>query len=110
MPTFYDDVLAVARGASVASHLPNGTARLLERRADQQLAGCPGPGGSLELGADRQLALALLTLPGLPFAARHDSPLARLRSTPAKGILCFLACVHHVDHEPDEVLVAIRDR
>ena len=27
-----------------------------------------------------------------------------------EGILCLLASVHHVDHEPHEVLVAIRDR
>ena len=61
---------------------------------------------------DRQLALALLTLTGLPFiAARHDSHLARLRvDAREEGILCFLARIHHVDHEPNEVFVAIRDR
>ena len=85
---------------------------MLERQADQQLAELVQVGRLVELGADRQLALALLTLPGLPFiAARHDSHLARLRvDAREEGILCLLAGVHHVDHEPNEVLVAIRDR
>ncbi|MBK9434671.1 MAG: hypothetical protein IPN52_05985 [Micrococcales bacterium] len=85
---------------------------MLERQADQQLAELVQVGRFVELGADRQLALALLTLPGLPFiAARHDSHLARLRvEAREEGILCLLARVHHVDHEPNEVLIAIRDR
>ena len=85
---------------------------MLERQADQQFAESVEVGRFVELGADCQLALALLTLPGLPFiAARHDSHLASLRvDAREEGILCFLACVHHVDHEPNEVLVAIRDR
>lgn len=85
---------------------------MLECQADQQLAELVQVWRLVELGADRQLALALLTLPGLPFiAARHDSHLARLRvDASEEGILRFLACVHHVDHEPHEVLVAISDR
>ena len=85
---------------------------MLERQADQQFAESVEGGRFVELGADRQLALALLTLPGLPFiAARHDSHLARLRvDAREEGILCFLARIHHVDHEPHEVLIAIRDR
>ena len=85
---------------------------MLERQADQQLAELVQVGRLVELGADRQLALALLALPRLPFiAARHDSHLARLRvDAREEGILCFLARIHHVDHEPNEVFVAIRDR
>jgi len=85
---------------------------LLECQADQQLAELVQVGRFVELGADCQLALALLTLPGLPFiAARHDSHLAGLRvDAREEGILCLLARVHHVDHEPNEVLIAIRDR
>ena len=85
---------------------------MLECQADQQLAELVQVWRLVELGTDRQLALALLTLPGLPFiAARHDSHLASLRvDAREEGILCFLACVHHVVHEPNEVLVAIRDR
>lgn len=85
---------------------------MLECQADQQLAELVQVWRLVELGTDRQLALALLTLPGLPFiAARHDSHLASLRvDAREEGILCLLACVHHVDHEPHEVLIAIRDR
>lgn len=85
---------------------------MLECQADQQLAELVQVWRLVELGADRQFALALLTLPGLPFiAARHDSHLACLRvDAREEDILCFLACVHHVDHEPNEVLVPIRDR
>ncbi len=85
---------------------------MLERQADQQLAELVQVRRFVELGADRQLALVLLTLTGLPFiATRHDSHLAGLRvDAREEGILCFLARVHHVDHEPHEVLVAIRDR
>ena len=85
---------------------------MLERQADQQLAELVQVGRLVELGADRQHALALLTLPGLPFiSARHDSHLADLRvGTREEGILCLLARIHHVDHEPHEVLIAIRDR
>ena len=85
---------------------------MLERQADQQLAELVQVRRFVELGPDRQLALALLALPRLPFiAARHDSHLARLRvDAREEGILCLLACVHHVDHEPHEVLVTIRDR
>ena len=84
---------------------------MLERQADQQFAESVEVGRFVELGADCQLALALLTLPGLPFiAARHDSHLAGLRvDAREEGILCLLACIHHVDHEPHEVLIAIRD-
>jgi len=87
-------------------------ARLLERQADQQLAELVQVGRLVELGADRQLALALLTLTSLPFiATRHDSHLAGLRvDAREEGILGLLARVHHVDHEPNEVLIAIRDR
>ena len=86
--------------------------RLLERQADQQLAELVQVGRLVELGTDRQLALALLALTGLPFiATRHDSHLAGLRvDAREEGILCLLARVHHVDHEPNEVLIAIRDR
>ena len=44
----------------------------------------------MEVSADRQLALALLTLPGLPhIAARHDSHLAVLRiCSREEGIFC----------------------
>ena len=85
---------------------------MLERQADQQLAELVQIRRLVELGADRQLALALLTLPGLPFiAARHDSHLAGLRvDAREEGVLCLLARVHHVDYEPNEVLIAIRDR
>ena len=85
---------------------------MLECQADQQLAELVQVGRFVELGADCQLALALLTLPGRPFiAARHDSHLAGLRvDAREEGILCLLARVHHVDHEPNEVLIAIRDR
>ena len=85
---------------------------MLERQADQQLAELVQVGRLVELGADRQLALALLALTGLPFiATRHDSHLAGLRvDAREEGILRLLACVHHFDHEPNEVLVAIRDR
>ncbi len=85
---------------------------MLERQADQQFAEFVEVGRFVELGADRQLALALLTLPGLPFiAARHDSHLAGLRvDAREEGVLCLLARVHHVDYEPNEVLIAIRDR
>jgi len=85
---------------------------LLERQADQQFAESVEVGRFVELGADCQLALALLTLPGLPFiAARHDSHLAGLRvDAREEGVLCLLARVHHVDYEPNEVLIAIRDR
>ena len=85
---------------------------MLERQADQQLAELVQVGRLVELGADRQLALALLALTGLPFiATRHDSHLAGLRvDAREEGILCLLARVHHVDHEPHEVLIAIRDR
>ena len=84
----------------------------MERQADQQLAELVQVGRLVELGADRQLALALLTLTGLPFiATRHDSHRAGLRiDAREEGILCLLARVHHVDHEPHEVLIAIRDR
>ena len=85
---------------------------MLECQANQQLAELVQVGRFVELGADCQLALALLTLPGLPFkAARHDSHLAGLLvDAREEGILCLLARVHHVDHEPNEVLIAIRDR
>ena len=85
---------------------------MLECQADQQLAELVQVRRFVELGTDRQFALALLALPGLPFiAARHDSHLARLRvDAREEGILCFLARIHHVDHEPNEVLIAIRDR
>ena len=85
---------------------------MLECQADQQLAELVQVGRLVVLGADRQLALALLTLRGLPFiSARHDSHLAGLRvDAREEGILCLLARVHHVDHEPNEVLIAIRDR
>ena len=85
---------------------------MLERQADQQFAESVEVGRFVELGADCQLALALLTLPGLPFiAARHDSHLAGLRvDAREEGVLCLLTRVHHVDDEPDEILIAIRDR
>lgn len=85
---------------------------MLECQADQQLAELIQVGRFMELGADCQLALALLTLPGLPFiAARHDSHLAGLRvDAREEGILCLLPCRHRVDHEPYEVLIAISDR
>ena len=85
---------------------------MLECQANQQLAELVQVGRFVELGADCQLALALLTLPGLPFiATRHDSHLARFRvDAREEGIFCLLACVHLVDQEPNEVLVAIRDR
>ena len=85
---------------------------MLECQADQQLAELVQVWRLVELGADRQLALALLALTGLPFiATRHDSHLAGLRvESREEGILCLLARVHHVDHEPHEVLIAIRDR
>ena len=85
---------------------------MLERQADQQLAELVQVRRFVELSADRQLALVLLTPTGLPFiAARHDSHLTGLRvDAREEGILGLLACVHHVDHEPNEVLVPIRDR
>ena len=85
---------------------------MLERQADQQFAESVEVGRFVELGADCQLALALLTLPGLPFiATRNDSNLAGLRvDAREEGVLCLLARVHHVDYEPNEVLIAIRDR
>ena len=85
---------------------------MLERQADQQLAELVQVGRLVELGADRQLARALLALTGLPFiATRHDSHLAGLRvDAREEGIFRLLARVHHVDYEPNEVLIAIRDR
>lgn len=85
---------------------------MLERQADQQLAELVQVRRFVELGPDRQLAFALLALPGLPFiAASHDSHLAGLRvDAREEGILCLLTRVHHVDDEPDEILIAIRDR
>ena len=85
---------------------------MLECQADQQLAELVQVWRLVELGADRQFALVLLTLTGLPFiATRHDSHLAGLRvDAREEGIFRLLACVHHVDHEPHEVLIAISDR
>ena len=85
---------------------------MLERQADQQLAELVQVRRFVELGADRQFALVLLTLTGLPFiATRHDSHLAGLRvDAREEGIFCLLTRVHYVDHESHEVLIAIRDR
>lgn len=65
-------------------------AGLLEYQADQQLTQLVQVGWLVELGSDRQYALALLALPGLAnVAAHHDSHLIGVGINGSEeGVLC----------------------
>ena len=84
---------------------------MLERQADQQLAELIQVRRLVELGADRQLALALLALASLSrVPPRHDSHLAGVRiEGREEGVFGLLARCDLIEHEPYEVFVAIRD-